>query len=70
MSVVDGANKIADGFQSLYHSNNTTDKQIQSGRNQLNENLKRAISSSTGKILSKLKLTIKSLPIMNIFSGI
>lgn len=70
MSVVEGVNKIADGYQSLYKNNNTSDKQIQLGRNNLNRNLKSAIGSSTGKILSKLKLVGKTLPIANIFSGI
>lgn len=70
MSVVDGANKIADGYQSLYKNSNTSDNQIQAGRNQLSHNLKGAIGSSTGKILSKLKLVGKALPIASIFSVI
>ncbi|RUP70517.1 hypothetical protein D6D54_09455, partial [Spiroplasma poulsonii] len=70
MSVVEGVNKIADGYQSLYKNNNTSDKQIQTGRNNLSRNLKSAIGSSAGKILSKLKLVGKVLPIANIFSGI
>ncbi|WHQ37482.1 hypothetical protein [Spiroplasma sp. SV19] len=70
MSVVDGANKIADGYQNLYKKSNTSDKQIQTGRKQLSHNLKSAIGSAMGKILSKLKLVGKALPIANIFSGI
>ncbi|KAF0850569.1 hypothetical protein [Spiroplasma poulsonii] len=70
MSVVEGVNKIANGYQSLYKNNNTSDKQIQTGRNNLSRNLKSAIGSSAGKILSKLKLVGKVLPIANIFSGI